>query len=191
MPRILIIYATREGQTGKVAREIAGHLRQAGADVQLLDAREAIPAAQVDVGFFDLLVFGASMHAGGLERELVGFVNARAADIRTKRRSFFLVLLSAATRDPGLRSQSLAEARAKMNAQLQVPFEETEMIAGALKYSRYPLPLRWLMKRIAAKAGGDTDTSRDYEYTDWAQVEAYARRLADACEMNCYKTVHR
>jgi menaquinone-dependent protoporphyrinogen IX oxidase len=34
MPRILIIYATREGQTGKVAREIAGHLRQAGADVQ-------------------------------------------------------------------------------------------------------------------------------------------------------------
>jgi menaquinone-dependent protoporphyrinogen oxidase len=65
------------------------------------------------------------------------------------------------------------------------------MIAGALKYSRYPLPLRWLMKRIAAKAGGDTDTSRDYEYTDWAQVEAYARRLADACEMNCYKTVHR
>jgi menaquinone-dependent protoporphyrinogen oxidase len=191
MPRILIIYATREGQTGKVAREIAGHLRQAGADVQLLDAREAIPAAQVDVGFFDLLVFGASMHAGGLERELVGFVNARAADIRTKRRSFFLVLLSAATRDPGLRSQSLADARAKMNAQLQVPFEETEMIAGALKYSRYPLPLRWLMKRIAAKAGGDTDTSRDYEYTDWAQVEAYARRLADACEMNCYKTVHR
>jgi menaquinone-dependent protoporphyrinogen oxidase len=191
MPRILIIYATREGQTGKVAREIAGHLRQAGADVQLLDARDAIPAAQVDVGFFDLLVFGASMHAGGLERELVGFVNARAADIRTKRRSFFLVLLSAATRDPGLRSQSLAEARAKMNAQLQVPFEETEMIAGALKYSRYPLPLRWLMKRIAAKAGGDTDTSRDYEYTDWAQVEAYARRLADACEMNCYKTVHR
>jgi menaquinone-dependent protoporphyrinogen oxidase len=191
MPRILIIYATREGQTGKVAREIAGHLRQAGADVQLLDAREAIPAAQVDVGFFDLLVFGASMHAGGLERELVGFVNARAADIRTKRRSFFLVLLSAATRDPGLRSQSLADARAKMNAQLQVPFEETEMIAGALKYSRYPLPLRWLMKRIAAKAGGDTDTSRDYEYTDWAQVEAYARRLSDACEMNCYKTVHR
>jgi menaquinone-dependent protoporphyrinogen oxidase len=191
MPRILIIYATREGQTGKVAREIAGHLRQAGADVQLLDAREAIPAAQVDVGFFDLLVFGASMHAGGLERELVGFVNARAADIRTKRRSLFLVLLSAATRDPGLRSQSLAAARAKMNAQLQVPFEETEMIAGALKDSRYPLPLRWLMKRIAAKAGGDTDTSRDYEYTDWAQVEAYARRLADACEMNCYKTVHR
>jgi menaquinone-dependent protoporphyrinogen oxidase len=191
MPRVLIIYATREGQTGKVAREIAGHLRQAGADVQLLDARDAIPAAQVDVGFFDLLVFGASMHAGGLERELVGFVNARAADIRTKRRSFFLVLLSAATRDPGLRSQSLADARAKMNAQLQVPFEETEMIAGALKYSRYPLPLRWLMKRIAAKAGGDTDTSRDYEYTDWAQVEAYARRLADACEMNCYITVQR
>jgi menaquinone-dependent protoporphyrinogen oxidase len=124
------------------------------------------------------------MRVAAWRRGLVQFVNARAADIRTKRRSFFLVLLSAATRDPELRSRSLADARAKMNAQLQVPFEDTEMIAGALKYSRYPLPLRWLMKRIAAKAGGDTDTSRDYEYTDWAQVEAYSRRLADACEMN-------
>lgn len=179
MPRILIIYATREGQTGKIAREIAGHLRQAGADVQLMDARDATPTAQVDIGFFDLLVFGASMHAGGLERELVDFVNARAAQISAKPRSFFLVLLSAATRDPELRNRSLADARAKMNAQLQVPFDDTEMIAGALRYSRYPLPLRWLMKRIAGKAGGDTDTSRDYEYTDWEQVEAYARRLAD------------
>jgi menaquinone-dependent protoporphyrinogen oxidase len=184
MPRVLIGYATREGQTGKIAREIAGHLRKAGADVQLLDARDATPAVQVDLDCFDLLVFGASMHAGGLERELVEFVNARAADIRAKRRSFFLVLLSAATKDPDLRSRSLADAREKMNAQLKVPFEDTEMIAGALKYSRYPLPLRWLMKRIAAKAGGDTDTSRDYEYTDWVQVEAYGKRLSAACEMN-------
>jgi menaquinone-dependent protoporphyrinogen oxidase len=51
------------------------------------------------------------------------------------------------------------------------------MIAGALRYSRYPLPLRWFMRRIAKQAGGDTDTSRDYEYTDWGRVDDYARRL--------------
>jgi menaquinone-dependent protoporphyrinogen oxidase len=31
------------------------------------------------------------------------------------------------------------------------------------------------MRRIVAKAGGDTDTSRDYEYTDWNQVRGFAR----------------
>jgi menaquinone-dependent protoporphyrinogen oxidase len=64
-----------------------------------------------------------------------------------------------------------------MNDQLEVTFDDVEMIAGALRYSKYPLPLRWLMRRIAKQAGGDTDTSRDYEYTDWEQVDGYARRL--------------
>ena len=34
------------------------------------------------------------------------------------------------------------------------------------------------MKRIAKDATGDTDTSRDYEYTDWAEVEAFANDFA-------------
>jgi menaquinone-dependent protoporphyrinogen oxidase len=38
------------------------------------------------------------------------------------------------------------------------------------------------MKRIVASAGGDTDTSKDYEYTDWNDVRNFAdvfgRRVA-------------
>ena len=37
---------------------------------------------------------------------------------------------------------------------------ETEIVAGALKYTKYNFLKRWMMKRIVAKAGGDTDTSR-------------------------------
>jgi menaquinone-dependent protoporphyrinogen oxidase len=33
------------------------------------------------------------------------------------------------------------------------------------------------MKRIVSKAGGDTDTSRDYEYTDWTDVGEFAREF--------------
>lgn len=40
------------------------------------------------------------------------------------------------------------------------------------------------MKRIAAKAGGETDTSHDYDYTDWADLRAFThdfrRRLTAA-----------
>lgn len=180
MKNVLVVYATREGQTEKVARRIAECLQAGGASVQLVDVARPASVHGRSLESFDLLLFGASMHAGGLESELVHFINANAARIGTMSRSFFLVLLSAAAKDPRLRSEWLADARSKMNRQLAVEFEEVEMIAGALVYSKYPLPLKWLMRRIASKAGEDTDTSRDYEYTDWAQVDRYARRLLEA-----------
>jgi len=47
-------------------------------------------------------------------------------------------------------------------------------VAGALPYTKYNLLMRFIMKWISRRAGGDTDTSRDYEYTDWAAVERFA-----------------
>ena len=177
MKKFLIVYATREGQTAKVADRIAQHLTSAGATVTLLDAADTSSVNGVALDSFDVLIFGASMHAGGLEKELVEFVVANEEQIQHARRSFFLVLLSAATKDPDLKEKTLQDARSKVAEQLPVTFPDTEMIAGALMYSRYSLPVRWIMKRIAKKAGGDTDTSRDYEYTDWNQVRQYAARL--------------
>ncbi|HZX25251.1 MAG TPA: flavodoxin domain-containing protein [Woeseiaceae bacterium] len=179
MKRFLVLYATREGQTARVAGRIAEHLRAAGAEVSLVDAANTLTADALELARFDRLVFGASMHAGGLEKELVDFVNDREDAIRRRARSLFVVLLSAAAKDAALREEWLGDARKKIEAQLRVPFEHVEMIAGALRYSKYPLPLRWMMRRIARKAGEDTDTSRDYEYTDWEQVRRYAQALLE------------
>ena len=55
----------------------------------------------------------------------------------------------------------------------------TKMVAGALLYTRYNWIVRQMMKRIVKKAGGDTDTSRDYEYTDWADVRQFAEQFGD------------
>ena len=54
----------------------------------------------------------------------------------------------------------------------------TKMIAGALPYTRYNWLKRQMMKRIVAKAGGDTDTTRDYEYTDWIDLRNFAQDFA-------------
>lgn len=177
MKNILIIYGTREGQTEKIATQISAHLQKAGENVQLINAKDKSATKDLDLGAFDLLVFGASMHAGGLESELVNFVNSHKEQIEAKARSFFLVNLSAATKDSILRAKSLKEAQKKVDQQLQVQFPETEMIAGALMYSKYLLPIKWIMKRIAKKNGEGTDTSRDYEYTDWKQVERYSEKI--------------
>ncbi len=43
--------------------------------------------------------------------------------------------------------------------------------------------LRLVMRLISGMAGGDTDTSRDYEYTDWQAVERFAGRIASSLEV--------
>jgi menaquinone-dependent protoporphyrinogen oxidase len=48
-----------------------------------------------------------------------------------------------------------------------------------VKYSHYNFLKRWVMKRIVKKAGGDTDSTRDYEYTDWNDLEQFTDRFAD------------
>jgi len=42
------------------------------------------------------------------------------------------------------------------------------------------------MKRIAAKAGGDTDTSRDYEYTDWNALSRFTVQFVRLVEVESY-----
>jgi menaquinone-dependent protoporphyrinogen oxidase len=55
----------------------------------------------------------------------------------------------------------------------------TRMVAGAVLYTRYGWLKRHMMKRIVAKAGGDTDTTRDFEYTDWNDLRAFAMDFAE------------
>ncbi len=182
MRRILLVFATREGQTEKIAQYLCTAVESLGASVDLVAARDKRAVNQLNLSDYDLLVFGASMHAGGLEKELVQFVSAHVDQIQTRPRALFVVLLSAAVtpdQDRHKRQLALQDAHEKINAQLSVDFNHHEMIAGALTYSRYSWPIRWVMRRIAGQAGGDTDTSRDYEYTDWQQVGRYASRLVD------------
>jgi menaquinone-dependent protoporphyrinogen oxidase len=172
--KCLIVYATREGQTRKIALKLAEHLREHGVTVKTHDARESF---SLDLRDFDHFVFGASMHAGGLEKEIRDFISNHEKEITSKSRLFFLVLLSAATKDRSLREKWLQDAKRKFKEQIPVPFEELEMVAGALRYSKYSLPLKWIMKRIAEQAGEGTDMSRDYEYTDWEQVKRLAKKI--------------
>jgi menaquinone-dependent protoporphyrinogen oxidase len=52
------------------------------------------------------------------------------------------------------------------------------MVAGALPYTRYGWLKRQMIKRIVAKAGGDTDTTRDFEYTDWNDLRNFTGDFA-------------
>jgi menaquinone-dependent protoporphyrinogen oxidase len=56
----------------------------------------------------------------------------------------------------------------------------THSFAGAMAYTRYGFPLRWITKLVSWRRGGPTDTSRDHDITDWEAVDQFAERVAEA-----------
>ena len=58
---------------------------------------------------------------------------------------------------------------------------KTQSFGGAILYTQYGFFKRLMMKMIVKSAGGPTDTSRDYELTDWNAVTRFAQDFAAEC----------
>ena len=175
MANVVIIYATREGQTEKIARRIVKTLAAQGHAVELFNADEALPP---DLERFQVAFVGGPIHAGGYPRSIVRFARAHRELLERIPSAFFSVGLAVASRTSDGRAQTLVLVE-KFVKQTGWRPRHVELIAGALPYSKYNFLIRFIMRRIAAKEGGDTDTSRDYEYTDWPAVDRFASNLAE------------
>lgn len=174
MARICIISASKEGQAAKIADRIGLHLTQLG---HAVIRRAATDTDSIDLDTIDGLIAGGSIHVGKHDPTLASFVQRHRAQLETKPTAFFSVSLSAA----GSEIRQQADAKRLLNEFLTSTGwrpDLTATFAGALRYTQYGFVKRWLLKRIAGKEGGDTDTARDHEYTDWASVEAFARAFA-------------
>ena len=177
MASILLAYATKEGQTGKIAGAIADTLEELGHAATTVDVAGNGNAAPSD---YDAAILGASIHAGKHQTDLVDFARQNR-DAAPRPGGFFQVCLSAAASDESRRSE-VDEYLENFLTQTEWDPDLTATFAGAIRYSAYGFLKRMMMKRIARDATGDTDTERDYEYTDWEQVEAFAREFASLVE---------
>src|SRR5690349_4005281 len=174
MAKLLIAYGTSEGQTRKIAGRIAEVARELGHQADVVDSAAGTPPARLRE--YQAVVVAGSVHVGKHQPSLVRFVRANAAELAHLPTAFFSVSLSATGSDlPGARKCADAFLRETGWTPSAV-----RLTAGALMYSRYGFVTRWLMRRIARKAGHETDPSRDYEYTDWAKLRAEVEEFLPA-----------
>ncbi len=176
MSRVLIVYGTTEGQTAKIAQHIGDAIARLGHDVIVRHAPEADDA---EVAGHDAVVVGGSLHEGRYQRAVRDFVERHGARLASVPSAFFCVSLAAASRDADERAEPVRVAR-ELAARGGWTPATIASFAGALKYTQYSWLKRMLMKHIAAKEGGETDTSRDFEYTDWDEVTRFAETFASA-----------
>jgi menaquinone-dependent protoporphyrinogen oxidase len=178
-----IFFATREGQTRRIAERIAADLRAAGAVVDVFDLSTA-PA--VTFSDYASVCVASSVHLGKHDRAAVAFVKRHRADLERVSAAFVSVSLSeAGVNDPKRSESDRQQSAADVQRVIDDFVKETGWhparvlpVAGALAYTRYNVLVRFVMKRIARKAGAPTDTTRDHELTDWTDVDRFAAVLA-------------
>jgi menaquinone-dependent protoporphyrinogen oxidase len=171
----LIVYASRKGQTRKIAARLGDMLEAAGHDVRVIDVLELPP--RFDVAAWDLVVAGSSVKFGRHSGAIEEFVRAHRDVLAGRRTAFFSVSGAAMDRTPEA-EQAVADQTAAFCRDTGWRPDRVACFAGGVPYTRYDPITRHVMKRIQKKAGRSTDTSRDHEYTDWAAVEEFGRELS-------------
>jgi menaquinone-dependent protoporphyrinogen oxidase len=181
---ILVIYASREGQTQRVAEHVGATLRARGWKADVLDAAH-LPS-DFRLSSYDGVILGASVHRGQHEKEMIQFVQKHREELDRMPAAFLSLSLSEAGAEmKDAPTESRAQAAADVQRTLKDFYATTgwqpkrvHPVAGALLYTQYNFLLRLVMRLIARQAGGDTDTSRDYEYTDWEALDRFVDEFA-------------
>lgn len=182
---VAVLFATREGQTQKIAEHVAVALRERGHSADVVDVRQPPPAFVLDE--YGAAIVAASVHAGHHEREMVQFVTTHRAALEAIPTAFLSVSLSeAGVERAAATPEQRATSERDVHGLLDGFFRETgwhparvKPVAGAVLYREYGLLKRWMMRMIVKKAGGDIDTSRNYEYTDWQALDDFVAEMAE------------
>lgn len=180
MQPILVAYGTTEGQSRKIAEFIADRLRIRGHRVDLVDT--ASPAAEQVQPVYQAAFLGGPVHYDRHPAALAHFIKTNLAWLQVLPTAFFSVGLAM--------TQPHADERENAKALVRAFLQETGLapltlryVAGALKYTRYDFVKRLLMRSVQPQLAGADDTSRDHEYTDWNEVEAFVDEFLAAAQI--------
>lgn len=184
-PRILIVYGTRYGQAAKIAKHFGDRLTERGC---MLDERYANHLTlDWPLSHYDGVVVGASVYMNRHQREVVEFARAYRPYLQGMPTAFYSVSMAAASKSEEGRRQAHAAVERFVDRTGWRP-GMTMPLAGALMYRRYGTIERRVMQVVAALAGADTDPSRNYEYTDWEQVRAFAEAYFESLGVDAHPT---
>jgi menaquinone-dependent protoporphyrinogen oxidase len=177
--RVLVLYASTHGHTGKIAERIATELRKQ--DITVCDREIEAATEGLDLATFDGIIVGASVHVGRHQQAIVDWATDHSRTLSQRPSAFFSVSLTAADDTDEARATTRAHIDDIVEATGWAP-TTTRSFAGALQFREYGLPTRVIMRlmarRIEHRTGTVIDVHEDTDYTDWAEVDRFAQDFA-------------
>ncbi|HIF9110310.1 menaquinone-dependent protoporphyrinogen IX dehydrogenase [Photobacterium damselae] len=170
--KLLMLYSSREGQTLKILHYIEKEL----GDGFQCEVRDLHAQPNVNWPEYDQIIIGASIRYGHFNKLLYQFIERNQVELKRAGASFICVNLTA--RKEGKDTpQGSAYVRKFLQKSPWQP-EQIAVFAGALRYPRYRWFDRLMIQLIMKITGGETDTTKEVEYTNWQKVSEFASGIA-------------
>ena len=172
MAAILILYSTTDGHTLRICQRLREHIETAGHRVVLTPIAKD---AASELSACDKVVIAARIRYGKHQPAVFEFIRTHRAELARRPNAFFSVNIVA--RKP---EKNRAETNPYVRKFLaKTPWRPNlvDVFAGKLDYPRYRFVDRQIIRFIMWMTRGPTDPTAVVEFTDWARVEAFARKV--------------
>ena len=164
--KTLIVYATIEGHTQKVADHLAQKLEDAGHDVATFNAMDR--TAEVSVQPFDKILLAGSVHERRHPKPFEVFLSGNAEALAKKPTLLISVSMSAAF--PKGADEALEYVE---EMQMRTGFTPTETlcVAGAIKLAKYDYYALQVLRHVVLRDRDFDPTQNEHEFTDWEALD--------------------
>jgi len=135
------------------------------------------PPESFDPAAFAFVVVAASVHFGDHSDVARSFVAEHLETLETTPSAFISVSGAAAEPD-GEGHSTAVECRDTFLSEVAWSPDRRLCVGGSIRYPEYGLLKRLLMRYKMGQDGKPTDTSREYERTDWAALNEFSESIA-------------
>ena len=173
MAQILVLFSTTDGHTQKICKRLKQVIEQDSHQVTL---RAIDDLRELDLPSFDKIVVGASIRYGKHQPQVYDFIDRHRQLLESKADAFFSVNIVA--RKAAKNSPQTNPYLLKFLRQTAWRPDALAVFAGKLDYPKYGFVDRQMIRLIMWITDGPTDPASVVEFTDWASVDDFARRVS-------------
>jgi menaquinone-dependent protoporphyrinogen oxidase len=166
--KVLVIYATTEGHTRKIAEHVADRLHASGHKTVLTDADDTADANPAN---FDATIVAAPVYDGTYPASVIAFASARQSALQRTRSALLSVSLAAASTDPDDAAE-LDATVSMFTAQTRWQPDAVHHVMGALKCDRSDFFRRWALKLLSRETHVPSKAG-ECQLTDWVDLSRW------------------
>ena len=164
----IFIYSSVDGQTIKICKNLQNRFNNS-----LLKSINQIKVEDLEKS--DQIIIGASVRYGDHSKSLYGFIKNNKLILENKMTAFFSV--NATARKKEKNKPSTNPYIIKFLKKTNWTPNKLKVFAGKIDFPQYGLFDKNVIKLIMWLTNGPTDTSKSYEFTNWSEVESFAREI--------------
>ncbi|MBT8118966.1 MAG: menaquinone-dependent protoporphyrinogen IX dehydrogenase [Gammaproteobacteria bacterium] len=174
MSSIIIIYSTTDGHTREICSQLIKVIEQQGEQATMVEIDEV---ASIDLAAFDKIVIGASIRYGKHDKKVYRLIEKNQQLLESRANAFFSVNVVA--RKPEKRQPDTNPYLKKFLKEISWQPKNLAVFAGKIDYPMYSFWDRNIIRLIMWMTKGPTDPAATIDFTDWKQVDDFARFICD------------